>query len=118
MTAEEALTHFLSSALQKRWRDRYLDLVQSKPGRKKFLNDLPHAFEDRLDLAKSVENLPEHAWSVPAYSFGQPDGFGVEESSVRAALWSVGDSSLVIDTNGNFGIHQPEDGIGTKYFRV
>lgn len=117
MTAEEALIHFLSHTLQKRWRERYLYLVQSKRGKRKFLSDLPHAFEDRLDLAKSVEDLPEHAWSAPAYSFSQPDRFGVEESSVRAALWSVGDSSLIIDTNGNFGVHQPEDGIGTRYFR-
>jgi len=59
MTAKEALVHFLAHALQKRWRDRYVSLVQSKRGKERFLNDLHHEIEDRFDLSKSTKNLTE-----------------------------------------------------------
>lgn len=119
MTAEEALIHFLSKTLQKRWRGRYASLVQTKKGKKTFLADLWHQIEDKLDPAKVVNDLPKEAWSTPAYSFKQNTGFGQEEQSVRSAFESVGDGSLIIDRNGRHGIHQPEDMVDDiKYFRA
>ncbi len=119
MTSEEALIHFLSKALQKRWRNRYVKLVQTKHGKQTFLADLWHQLEGRLNLSKVVSDLPEEVWASPAFSFRQNYGFGHEEESVRTAFDSVGDGSLIIDISGIYGIHQPEYMIDyIKYFRV
>ena len=109
MTAEETLIHFLSKALQNRWQDRYISLVQTKRGKNTFLEDLWHQFEDRLDPEKSVADLPKDVWASPAFSFSRNNGFGREEESVRTAFDTVGDGSLIIDKTGRYGIHQPEE---------
>ena len=119
MTPEEALVHFLSGALQKRWRARYVSLVQTQRGKSKFLADLWHVFEHRLDFAKAVCALPEDAWSASAFSFSETVGFGREEESLKTAFDKVGDGSLIVDVNGRYGIYQPEDAVDRiKYFRV
>ena len=119
MTAEETLVQFLSKALHKRWRDRYVSIVQTKRGKNTFLADLWHQLEDRLDPDKSVTDLPKDVWSSPAFSFSQNNGFGKEEESVQKAFDTVGDGSLIIDKTGKYGIHQPEDMVDhIKYFRV
>ena len=97
MTAGEALAHFLSRALQKRWQDRYVSLIQTKRGKKTFLADLCHQLSARLDLAKAVPDLPRDVWNEPSFSFSQKNGFGREEKSLQTAFESVGDSSLIID---------------------
>lgn len=109
MTPEEALTHFLSHALQKRWRERYISLIQTKSGKKTFLNDLYHELEDRLDPSKTLIHLPDEVWNQPAYSFNAVVGFGRQEQSLRIAVEVVSDGCLIIDTKGNYGIHKPED---------
>lgn len=119
MTAEETLAQFLSKALLDRWRDRYLSLVQTKRGKKTFVEDLWHQLEDRLDPAKSVPDLPAEVWASPAFSYSQNNGFGKEEESVRVAFDTVGDGSLIVDKTGRHGIHQPEDMVDDiRYFRV
>jgi hypothetical protein len=115
-TAEEALVRFLSKALQPRWRERYVELIRSKRGKKVFLADLCHRVEDVLDPAKAVPDLLESVWKSPAFSFSERHGFGREEESVRAAFDSVGDGSLIIDRAGKHGIHQPEDMIDDVTF--
>ena len=49
---EEILNKFLSSILQKRWAERYHLLIKSKKGQKKFLMDLYHTFNDRINNSK------------------------------------------------------------------
>ena len=109
MTAEEALVHFLSNALQKRWRDRYVSIVPTKRGKRRFLEDLSHTLERRFDPTKSLLDFPEEVWRSQAFSFRQPSGFGREEESMRSAFGIRDDSSLIIDKTGNYGIYQPED---------
>lgn len=119
MTAKEALLHFLSKALQRRWQDRYLSLIKTEHGRKKFIKYLCHRFEDRLDPAKSVDDLPEEILASRAFSFSQDTAFGRKEESVRTALDILGDCSLIIDKAGTHGIYKPKDMIDDiKYFRV
>jgi hypothetical protein len=119
MTSEEALRYFLSRALQERWRDRYTSLIQTKRGQKRLLADLWHEFESRLDPAKVVNNLPAEVWAAPAYIFRQNMPFGQEEISVQSAFDSVEDGCLIIDSNGRYGVHKPEDMVDDiKYFSV
>jgi len=119
MTAEETLVEFLSKVLPKRWRDRYVSLVQTKKGKKTFLNDLWHQCGDRFDPDKTVADLPKEVWTSPAFSFSQNNGFGLEEESVQKAFDTVGDGSLIVDKTGKYGVYQPEDMVDDiKYFRV
>lgn len=119
MVPEKALVHFLSKALMKRWKDRYISLVQTKHGKQKFLEDLWHQIEDRFDLAKSVPDFNRNVWGSPAFSFSQNNGFGQIEESMQAAFDTVGDGSLIIDKEGKYGIYLPEDKAEkVKYFCV
>ncbi|MDF7802029.1 hypothetical protein P4C99_21310 [Pontiellaceae bacterium B1224] len=109
MTAEETFIQFASKAIHKRWRDRYVSIATTKRGKKTILEDLWHQFEDRIDQATIIEDLPSEAWRSPAFSYSQTNGFGREEESVRKAFDTVGDGSLIIDKSGKYGIYQPED---------
>jgi len=108
MTSEEALNHFLG-VFPKRWRCRYRSLLGTKKGKETFLNDLWHQFEKRIDEAKVVQDIPQKAWSLPAFSFSGNGEFGKKEKSIQDAFSSIGDGSLIIDSTGKYGIYQPED---------
>jgi hypothetical protein len=109
MTAEKTLIRFLCKVLQKRWQDRYVSILQTRRGKKTFLDDLWHQLKDRFDPEKVMTDLPEEAWSSPGFSFSQHKGFGKEEKSVRTAFDTVGEGSLIIDKTGTYGAYQPED---------
>ncbi len=91
MSAEEALNHFLSGALQKQYKDRYRSLIQTKKGKQKFLSNLWHQFEDKINESKTVKEFPSKVWTLPAYSFSENNGFGQKEYSMQNAFESVGD---------------------------
>ena len=119
MTPEDALARFLSRVLQKRWRERYASIIRTRRGKKTFLRALYHTIEGQLDSAKAVIQLPDQAWQATAYSFSESAGFGHQEKSLRAAFDSAGDGSLVIDVEGNCGVHQPEGMVDDiRYFSV
>ena len=119
MIPEDALARFLSRALQKRWRERYASIIQTRQGKKVFLRALYHTIEGQLDSAKAVIQLPDQAWQASAYSFSELAGFGHQEKSLRAAFDSAGDGSLAIDVEGKYGVHQPEDMVdNVRYFSV
>ncbi len=119
MSPEEALIHFLSRALQERWRERYISIIQTKRGKKTLLRNLYHELEDRLDPSKALMQLPADVWNLPAYSFNEAVGFGRQEQSLKTAFELVSDGSLIIDTKGNYGVHKPEDLVDDiRYFNV
>ena len=118
MKAEEALARFIKKVMLKRWRDRYLQMVRKKRGQQRFLDDLWHEMEDRLDPEKSVKRLPETVWAMEAYSFSG-DEFGIEEDSMKDAFESLIDGALIIDREGKYGIHKPEEFVDKiKYYRA
>ena len=109
MTAEDTFIQFVSKAIHKRWRDRYISIATTKRGKQTILEDLWHQFEERIDPSKVITDLPSKAWQKPAFSYSQNNGFGKEEESVRKAFDTVGDGSLIIDKTGTYGVYQPED---------
>ena len=76
MNSSDALIHFLSKALKKRWIDRYTGFASKQKTRKKFLNAIYHDLSDRFDRSKVVKSFPDSAWSMKAYIFQPPDEFG------------------------------------------
>ena len=109
MTPEEAIDHFLSRALSKRWRSRYASILCTKRGKRTFLAGLYHELQDHLDSSKAVSSFPTKAWALPAFAFSESCGFGQREESLRDAFDTVGDGSLITDSTGRYGIYQPED---------
>ncbi len=76
MDPTEAIRAFLSHALRKERRDRYLFLVERRKGRKRFLADLYHAMGEQIDTSRAVPSIADEVLSAPAYSYSERGGFG------------------------------------------
>jgi hypothetical protein len=111
MDGTEALRTFLSRALRKERRDRYLFLMGRSKGRDQFLADLHHAMGEHFDASRAVPSLSDEIMNAPAYSYSEQDGFGREEESVSAACDRLGAEGgwLVVDRHGRHGVYAPED---------
>ena len=109
MNQETVLSTFIKSALNKRWIDRYLSLVNSKKGKSKFLKDLYHVFDDKIDPSKVVKDFNKKVWELPAYSYSEIGGFGNDEASLKNAFEKYGGAGcLVVDYTSKYGIYIPE----------
>jgi hypothetical protein len=111
MNAEDAIHAFFSRVLIKERRGRYLALIGTKKGRRKFLADLYHGVEDRIDRSRVVAALPQRVLDAPAYSYSSQDGFGHEEVSMSDGLSRMHQSGgwFVISQDGKHGVYTPED---------
>lgn len=111
MTSIEALDNFLRHTLDPGKADRYCDLIQRPGGQKRFLSDLYHTVGNcfRADLRSVTLSVMQR--EQPGFSFSESRGFGVVETSLEEAyeLLMPDTGWLLIDSNGKFGIYQPED---------
>ena len=120
MNQETALKSFLTSVIIKRWKDRYLSLISTQKGKNKFLKDLYHSFEEKIEPTKIVIDFDEKIWNLPAFSYSEIGGFGNDEVSLKDGLKKYeGDGCLIVDCTAKYGIYIPESMIDEiKYLNV
>ena len=104
MDATEALIAFLTHAVRRHRRDRYIGFATNPKARQKILADFYHNFHDCIDPAKVVPALPRSAWQATAYSYAAPNEFGVEASSLQSAYDSNNEAFLLITRDAQYGV--------------
>jgi hypothetical protein len=113
MDANEALIAFLTRALRHRRRERYIGFVSSPKARHKILEDFYHKFQDALNPANIVSELPPAAWQASAYCFAASGEFGTEAPSLQSAYDSHRDAFLLITRDARYGVHREEESTPT-----
>jgi len=111
MNPIEALGRFLRQTLDPVKAERYCDLIQRPKGQKRFLADLYHVMEDCFRADLSDTPLSAQQRGEPGYSYSESRGFGFPENSMDEGYDALMPDTgwLLIDTEGRFGIYQPED---------
>ena len=116
MNATEALDKYLRQILEPTRAERYCDLIRRPKGQKRFLSDLYHTFADCIRGGLADSDLNDAQMGSPGFSYSEWRGFGVVEPSIEIGFDSLMPNTgwLLIDTNGGFGIYQPEDMIDDR----
>ena len=111
MNATEALDKFLRQTLDPRKARRYCDLIQRPKGQNRFLGDLYHTIGDCFRVGLRDTPLSEWQRIQPGYSYSEARGFGLSENSLDGGYDALMPDTgwLLIDTEGRYGIYQPED---------
>ena len=94
--AIEVLTHFISSTFENRWKIRYKEIVKSKSGQNKFLNELYHIIADKIREDRIVTKLP----------------FNIFEMAGYVCEWVIPEDSARVARGGHFMSDRDELGIG------
>jgi hypothetical protein len=107
VNADEALLVFLRGTLGAK-RDRILDFAGRPKAHTKFLDLLYHGLGGLFRESSVVAQLPDGAWTLPAFRFKPREKFGVPVANLRAAYLEDGQNELVITTDGRYGYWRDE----------
>lgn len=119
MDSKSALLDFFEKTLHKNYARRYKELLETKKGSEKLYHDLWHVLGDRFRDDKVTNDFSKQVWSLSAYAYGQDIGFGTKVETMEKAYEEIGHGSIIIDTNGNYGIYKPEDYIDDiKFYKA
>ena len=116
MNAVQALDRFLQQTLDPLKARRYCDLILRPKGQRRFLGDLYHAVGNSFRAGLRNTPLSDRQRAQPGYSFSEVRGFGASETSLNDGFEELMPNTgwLLIDTEGRFGIYQPEDMIDDR----
>lgn len=111
MNAIQALDRFLQQTLDPLKARRYCDLILRPKGQRRFLGDLYHTIGSSFRVGLRDTRLSDLQRAQPGYSFSEVRGFGTPEISLNDGFEELmlNTGWLLIDTEGGFGIYQPED---------
>ena len=118
MKISSGLEHFLSEALTKNKRDRFIGFLSSAKGHIKFFKALDHDFVKHLDSTKFVEKIPE----VELEQFGDlfcsncvaNDSNDSMTNLYGKAPWEGG--WLLLNKHGTIAIYRPEGRIDDEIY--
>ena len=109
MNEIRALAFFISNAIIKPKADRYLAIIKSSQGRKKFSDALCHKFESHIDQNKITKEFKADIWKKAAYSFCTSENFGEFWDTMEEAYSkNFPECVLIITHDGRAGLFIPE----------
>ena len=105
-SAQDVLVRFLRKALAEK-RERLCGFASKPKTRPKFFSTLYHSLGSFVSPSIVTPELPETAWSTPAYGFITPDRFGVPFDSLRVAYDELptDEGALFVTTDCRFGVY-------------
>ena len=117
VNADEALLVFLRGTLSAK-KDRILDFAGRPKAHTKFLDLLYHQLGGLFRKSGVVAQLPDDAWTLPAFRFKPRETFGIPVANLRAAYLEDGQNELVITTNGRYGYWRAETYVDSEILVV
>ena len=110
MNEIEAIKAFINTVATSKKARRYLELVDSTKGRKRFLNELHHCFDDALREDLQLINDRSKCNKMPCYIYFYRMGFGTPAESFSQAYEELAsdDSWVIVTQDGSYGVYRPE----------
>lgn len=90
---------------------RYIELIQNPRGQKKFLGLLYHEFECVIKDNCGRRKLSKSQLALSGWIFTGRGDFGEVARTIEAGMNDLYPDTgwLIIDSEGDYGVHQPED---------
>ena len=111
MNEIEAIKAFIKSVATASKARRYVELVNSAKGQKKFLAELHHGLHSSLlDNLRTIKDKSK-CNKLPCYIYSEQKGFGVPVTTFSEAYGELSsdDGWVIVSQDGSYGAYRPED---------